>query len=170
MTEEIDPTKCQICGKGNATVHYTEIINKNVTEMHICQSCALKKGFQQGISPGKKFFPLADLLSGLMDIPKAMDLPEKKVTTCPYCKMSYEKFKKIGRFGCCGCYESFQDSMSKLMRRIHGSVQHQGKFPEHVPEHKQSKEPVRQDMDIVNLKKTVNPGNRSGKTSSWRLI
>ena len=54
---------CQICSKANATVHLTEIINDQMTEIHLCEKCAKEKGIAGLGQP----FGLQDLLAGLVD-------------------------------------------------------------------------------------------------------
>jgi protein arginine kinase activator len=41
--------------------------------------------------------------------------------------MTYEDFKKIGRLGCGECYRTFRESLTPLLKRIHGATQHTGK-------------------------------------------
>ena len=54
---------CDVCGKKEATVHLTEIINNNVTKLHICEDCAKEKGAEM-----EDHFGLSDLLAGLTDL------------------------------------------------------------------------------------------------------
>ena len=54
---------CNICGKNQATVHLTEIIDEQITELHLCEECAQKKGAQM-----ESHFGLSDLLAGLADL------------------------------------------------------------------------------------------------------
>ena len=51
---------------------------------------------------------------------------------CPRCGMTYERFRKHGRFGCSDCYAAFSSELERLFKRIHGSRRHAGKAP---PEH-----------------------------------
>jgi protein arginine kinase activator len=37
--------QCQICGKVPATVHYTEIVNDKMTELHVCEVRGREGGF-----------------------------------------------------------------------------------------------------------------------------
>ena len=55
---------CDLCKKKKANVHLTEIINDEVTELHLCEDCAKKKSAEMNQS-----FSIADLLSGLVDFP-----------------------------------------------------------------------------------------------------
>ena len=37
---------CDICGKKKATVHLTEIVDEQMSEMHLCEECARQKSSQ----------------------------------------------------------------------------------------------------------------------------
>jgi len=116
---------CDICNKNPATVHLTEIIDDKMTELHLCEECAQKKGAQM-----ETHFGLADLLAGLADLGTQVTKTKKEVKIkCPRCGLTYEDFKKIGRLGCGECYSAFKDSLLPLLKRIHGSTQHYGKTP-----------------------------------------
>jgi len=117
---------CQICGKKNASVHLTEIINEQMTELHLCEGCAKDKGIAGLGQP----FGLQDLLAGLVDFGAPVASGKKTTLKCPNCKMTYEDFRKLGRFGCSECYETFKESIEPLLKKIHGSVQHVGKSPQ----------------------------------------
>ena len=116
---------CDICGKNPATVHLTEIVDENMTELHLCEECAQKKGAQM-----ETHFGLADLLAGLADLGGQFTTTKKETKTkCPRCGLTYEDFKKIGRLGCGECYSAFKEILLPLLKRIHGSTQHNGKSP-----------------------------------------
>ncbi len=63
---------CDICGKKKATVHLTEIVDEQMSEMHLCEECARQKSSQM-----EQQFGLADLLAGLSDT-KQDHLPPRK--------------------------------------------------------------------------------------------
>jgi protein arginine kinase activator len=117
--------KCDICGKKEATIHVTEIVNGEVKELHICDACAQSKGMIKN----NKNFGLADFLAGLTDFgitPKDTQELEDFDLRCPRCGLSFEDFKKIGRLGCGECYEAFKNGLAPLLRKIHGSNRHTG--------------------------------------------
>ncbi len=116
---------CQVCGKKTATVHLTEIINDQMTELHLCEECAKEKGIAGLGQP----FGLQDLLAGLVDFGTPMASGKKSTVKCPNCKMTYEDFRKGGRLGCSQCYDTFKDSLEPLLKKVHGSTQHLGKAP-----------------------------------------
>ncbi len=116
--------QCDICHKKKATVHLTEIVDEQMTELHLCEECAREKSVQM-----EQQFGLADLLAGLTDFSKQNKSVEKVKLVCSKCGLSYEDFRKFGRLGCSGCYPSFRDHLGVLLKRIHGSNRHLGKAP-----------------------------------------
>ncbi len=115
---------CELCKQAQATVHLTEIVNEQMTELHLCESCANQKGAQV-----ESQFGLADLLSGLADFGKAQEPEDVSSRICPNCSMAYDDFRKLGRLGCAECYATFKRSLGSLLKRIHGSPIHVGKSP-----------------------------------------
>jgi len=118
---------CEICKQAQATVHLTEIVNEQMTELHLCESCANQKGAQV-----ESHFGLSDLLSGLADFSKTQEPEEVSSKACPTCGMTYDDFRKVGRLGCSDCYVTFKRSLGGLLKRIHGSPIHLGKSPARV--------------------------------------
>lgn len=112
---------CDICAKNQATVHLTEIIDDQMSELHLCEECARKKSIQM-----EQQFGLADLLAGLAEFGKP-EAPEVTGLRCSNCGLSYEDFKKTGRLGCGECYSNFRKYLLPLLKKIHGSTQHLGK-------------------------------------------
>ncbi len=126
---------CDLCKHDQATVHLTEIVNEQLTELHLCEACANQKGAQV-----ESHFGLADLLSGLADVGKPpQELEETAADTCANCGMRYEEFRKIGRLGCSECYPAFKQSLGTLLKRIHGSPVHLGKSPMRGPRRPKTK-------------------------------
>ncbi|MBM7096585.1 MULTISPECIES: UvrB/UvrC motif-containing protein [Alteribacter] len=128
---------CQECKERQATLHFTKIINGEKTEIHICDVCAKEKGEH---IPGSKSFSIHQLLSGLLDFDQTVSpvhstghTPSREALSCPSCSMTYEKFAKVGRFGCAECYKAFQSKLDPIFKRIHsGNVVHGGKVPKRI--------------------------------------
>jgi protein arginine kinase activator len=116
--------QCDICHKNDATVHLTEIIDNQITELHLCEECARQKGAQM-----EQHFGLADLLAGLADLGQQFEVGGKTEAKCPNCGLTYQDFRRVGRLGCSECYQAFKDSLGVLLKRIHGSTQHLGRTP-----------------------------------------
>jgi len=115
---------CDICKKNPATVHLTEIVDEQMSELHLCEECARKKSSQM-----ESQFGLSDLLAGLADFEKPSEEKELAALKCPNCGLTYKDFKKIGRLGCGECYIAFKKFLTPLLKRIHGSGVHCGKCP-----------------------------------------
>jgi len=115
---------CDICGKNPATVHLTEIVDDQMTELHLCEECARQKSIQM-----EQQFGLSDLLAGLAEFEKPALQKEAFSLKCSNCDLTYTDFKKIGRLGCSECYSTFKKYLGPLLKRIHGSNLHLGKSP-----------------------------------------
>ena len=117
--------KCHYCSNP-ATVHHTQIVNKQKKELHLCQSCAEQKQFtkQHELNLpafiqtviGQHVGPLTEELARL---------------TCPECGIKYMEFRAEGRLGCPHDYEVFRVGLEPLLKRIHRSGRHVGKTPRH---------------------------------------
>lgn len=115
---------CDVCGKKEATVHLTEIVNDKVTKLHLCEACSREKGAEM-----EEHFGLSDLLAGLSDIGAAAGPEIVESIKCPNCSFTYQDFRKMGRLGCSECYEAFKKQLAPLLKRIHGADRHVGKVP-----------------------------------------
>ncbi len=131
---------CNICGANEATIHLTEIINEQMVEIHLCESCAQEKGTEF-----KAHFNVNDLLSGLTDLAKEITGDEKTLSKCPNCGLTYEEFGKTGRLGCSDCYEAFAKLLLPLIKRVQHSTQHVGKRPSRLAS------PIRVNSDLREL-------------------
>ncbi len=115
---------CDLCGKNQATVHLTEIIDDQISELHLCEECARKKSIQM-----EQQFGLADLLAGLAEFGKPEEVSQVISSKCLNCGLSYQDFKHFGRLGCSECYTNFRKYLMPLLKKVHGSTQHLGKTP-----------------------------------------
>jgi protein arginine kinase activator len=113
--------KCDLCGKP-ATVHLTQILHSKVHKVDLCEECAQAKGVTD-----PNGFSLADLLV------KASLAPEETVEgalRCEHCGFTQQDFKKIGRFGCPQCYDSFRPLLAPMLGSMHKGTTHSGKVPQ----------------------------------------
>lgn len=129
---------CQECNERPATLHFTKIVNGEKTEVHLCERCAHEKG-EMFMFDGSPAFSVNSLLSGLLNLSPAMkqsqeaQLPQQEVLRCEKCKMTFQQFINVGRFGCANCYETFKDQLAPILKRVHsGNVEHHGKVPERM--------------------------------------
>jgi len=137
--------KCEECGEREASVHYTEIKDDQVREMHLCEQCAAKKGFTVSGSEGSGI-GTPNLLAGMAEEAQGEAAEGESPLRCERCGLTYARFKSSGRLGCAECYEAFRAPLVPLLRRIHGSRRHTGKIP------RQAGEEHRRAREIRNLK------------------
>lgn len=133
---------CDVCGKNQATVHLTEIVDDQMAELHLCEECARQKSEHM-----EQQFGLSEFLAGLVEIGKPSHEKEDTTLKCKKCGLVYAEFKKIGRLGCSECYNAFKKYLVPLLKRIHGSTQHFGKSPL-----KEAKNVIKKTHDLVTLR------------------
>jgi protein arginine kinase activator len=119
---------CQICGKNAASVHFTEINDNKMSELHVCERCAEEKGMQ---GPTKKQkFDIADLLAGMVDGMTSTEEERVGHVQCPRCGMQYSAFKedrpaRVAR----SAIRRSSSSSGRCCAGIHGDTHHKGKVP-----------------------------------------
>lgn len=126
---------CENCHKNEATVSYSEIINGQHSEQHLCQECASSAGIVS-FSSYSPFLnhdsSISSLLSTILGFPNNQTETKpytKSDLVCDNCKMTYQEFLKTGRFGCYNCIDVFGSQIEDSFSRIHGSDTHTGKRP-----------------------------------------
>lgn len=139
---------CENCHQRVAGVHFTQIVNNKKVEMHLCKQCAKEKG---QISFGSSI-ELGDFFTGLMGMGYNKAFVESKPSNpvCEKCGTSYQDFQKTGKFGCDNCYKMHEDTIIPLLRRLHGNVEHHGKFPGRISRN------LKADGGIDRLKELLN--------------
>ncbi len=155
MAQNSPSSMCESCGEQEATILFTRIEADEKQTLRLCSACASREAERAGTAPKKK----RDLKTSAKAPAKKIkagqpieDGTEKKVVEvnvvvghlaktksgksvpCPRCGMTYEQFRKGGRFGCSDCYEAFSSELGRLFKRIHRAEQHAGKSPQAPPE------------------------------------
>lgn len=126
--------ECSECQKHPATLHFTQVINGQKTEIKVCEDCAINKGY---LNDSDDTYSLHDLLTGLFNIGTSnIDLQNNSIFTeveelqCTQCNITFNDFQRIGKFGCASCYSSFKSKLDSIFRRVHiGNTKHNGKIP-----------------------------------------
>ncbi len=121
--------RCQNCGKNNANVKYTKIVNGVKTEYNLCSSCAKKMGVGDEIEIP---FTLNSFLGDLFnDYAQTSFVPRLKnsIIKCKTCGTSYDDFINTGVFGCSDCYTTFEGPINALLKSINGTDKHVGRGP-----------------------------------------
>jgi protein arginine kinase activator len=113
---------CDQCREREAVIHLTQIVNDQVTTLHLCERCAAEKGVESPASVTKT--PLGTFLAAMG---KEAETPApKSADTCVRCGGSLQDFRESGRLGCPECWRAFETPLRDLLRRLHGSTHHVG--------------------------------------------
>ncbi len=121
---------CEQCREREAVIHLTQIVNEQVTTLHLCERCAAEKGVESPSGVVKT--PLGSFLAAMgKNLPETVAAP-RAGETCVRCGGSLQDFRESGRLGCPECYRSFEVPLRELLRRLHGSTHHVGeRYAEH---------------------------------------
>ncbi len=135
---------CEKCGKNNATVLYTQIINGKKSSLNLCSKCA----------SGESIF---DNFGSLLSFGTRTEAAK---TVCPTCGMTLSEFTHKGRMGCGKCYETFRAQAKSMLQKIHGTSVHREAKADDTPAPEIRKE-EKSEIDILkdNLKNAIETEN-----------
>ncbi|MCA9732171.1 MAG: UvrB/UvrC motif-containing protein [Deferribacteres bacterium] len=123
--------RCQICEMHQATMKVKAMRNGEEVELHICNDCARFKGLitdeKATESELATFFKKASM--NILGTDPEKETKKFAELECSTCGLTFNDFQKDGLFGCSNCYETFQEELEPLLRRIHGSSKHIGSRP-----------------------------------------
>ena len=117
---------CENCGEAPAVIHLTQVVNNEMSSLHLCERCAAAKGLETPSPPPSPEFSLQEFLAemgGELSAPPTEPVDEK----CGFCGLTFKRFRSLGRLGCPHCYVAFEGHLRGLLGRIHNSTQHVGK-------------------------------------------
>lgn len=128
---------CSNCGKNEANIRYTRIINGEKTEFALCEECARKEGLDDlDFSMPINFSSfLSDFFDDDALLPSISSFQNQK---CQNCGLTYDDFVKGGKFGCTECYNTFSNKLENILKNLHGSSKHIGRRPKNVLNSKNS--------------------------------
>ena len=125
---------CEKCGKNNATVLYTQIINGKKSSLNLCSACSSSES-------------IFDNFGSLLSFGTRSDARQ---TVCPTCGMTLSEFARKGKMGCGKCYETFRTHAKSMLQKIHGtSVHTESKTEVPTPEIKKEE---KSELDILKEK------------------
>ncbi len=113
--------ECDLCSE-KASVFLTQLVEGQMKKMCLCEDCAKKKGITDPTG-----FALADVLLG--GEPGTEVSPAGPGKSCAACGFSLEDLKRVRRFGCGACYETFGEEVEGMLRGLHKGRNHVGKVP-----------------------------------------
>ena len=109
---------CEKCKKNTATYHYKQIVNGQMTELHLCPNCAAAS------TSGDLFGGLGSLLSHTL---RSRTEPTRRV--CSVCGATASELSKTAYAGCSECYKTFAQMFRPYVVKLHGHVNHRGRVP-----------------------------------------
>ena len=94
-------------------MHIRQIMNgKNDMSLNLCESCAVKNGFQIG---QENSIHIPALLEKLKSYKKGLSQEDMNVV-CHNCNTTLAEVKRHGTVGCSQCYEYFDEYLSTYFR------------------------------------------------------
>jgi len=122
--------KCQRCDRP-ATYHITELTGPTPVEVHLCEQHAheyLSGGSKATVEMTQVAEQVAQHYAKHMAVGQAAEeMRRADQQTCPYCGISFYKFRSQGRLGCPYDYKAFREQLEFLLANIHGETRHKGK-------------------------------------------
>lgn len=125
---------CEDCRQRPASVHFSQSVGGQKTELHLCSGCANRRGGAQfWVDPNfmgvNLFSQGVNLFSHLAQPPASPSPPRAPGGTCPSCGLGYQQFLNSSLLGCPDCYAAFREPLDQLMRQFQAGPRHQGKIP-----------------------------------------
>ena len=125
--------KCENCGKNEANVKYTQIVNGEKKQMFLCEECSKKLGisdmhFNMPISFNnflEDFFDDMNEMSFLPSIGENLNQLQ-----CKNCGLTWDEFLHTGKLGCSNCYDEFESRIDPILRSLQGATSHVGRLGE----------------------------------------
>ena len=124
--------QCEKCGKREARVKITRIINGVSETHHYCRECA-EEMTGKAEKPNEWSQAVFKLLREMFikaSQENNKELQEKAAgLACPVCGRTYQEFAENGLFGCSACYEAFEPVLGAALMSMQGTASHHGKGP-----------------------------------------
>lgn len=119
--------KCDYCDS-KATVFLTQLVEGQMKKVCLCEPCARERGVTDPTG-----FSMADMLLGGM-VGKVIEgmpvLAGSHPRRCPSCGFTLDDLRRVRRFGCADCYQTFAEEVGHMLRSMHKGTTHVGKVPE----------------------------------------
>jgi protein arginine kinase activator len=117
---------CQRCQKNNATIRYAEVVDGQVTDVHLCQGCLER---QESATAGFELAGDIPAHRGPAERVEAAPSPSSTQRTCTTCGIQFGEILDTRKVGCSVCYDTFSDELSTVLRKMHPDLHHRGKVP-----------------------------------------
>ena len=130
--------KCQRCQKREASILIKQSMNGKEKEYALCQDCMAELGLVNSfgldldnylgagfVSPQK---PACNPSNMSAQYNSGVFVPGiKEPQVCRHCGTTLDEIRKKGRLGCNNCYETFEDQLGQVFRRIQSGDTHRGR-------------------------------------------
>lgn len=115
---------CENCRERDAVVHFTKVVDGEMSKRHLCEKCAAELGVETSLTA-----PKSALVEFLMPAQKQLAVGGGvgDAGRCTFCSATLRDFKQTGRLGCARCYTAFEGTLRDLLRRVHGNARHVGR-------------------------------------------
>lgn len=151
---------CDNCGKKEANVRYSENINGRKKELNLCEECSQKLGI------GKMDFSMpidfSSFFGGFMDNlldPEFKPMLETlKSAKCESCGYTFEDIANTGKLGCANCYETFENRLDPIIKKIQGANTHVGRIGKIL------------DNKITNKTENIKESDKNGKETKLEKL
>lgn len=140
---------CDKCKSRDAKIYYTEVVNGEIKEQHLCEECAAECTHFHLNSKmfNNKDVTVGDILASILgnyrnatnsreesrtdsnNESTSKEKSKEPVLRCESCGMTYDEFLQEGKFGCVDCYHYFQRILARSLKNLHGADTHTGKQP-----------------------------------------
>jgi protein arginine kinase activator len=127
---------CDKCRNLKATIHLTEIIRDNKSEVHLCETCAREMGLNTKLSNFSltatdmlSFLDLNEISENRSDQEKGVPFNDSENSCCEKCGISFLDFKRTGKLGCEDCFQNLCKPLESVISACHGEKMHVGKIP-----------------------------------------
>jgi protein arginine kinase activator len=111
--------KCQKCDRP-ATYHITELTGPTPVEVHLCEQHAqeyLGRGNESSVEMTQAAEQMAQQLAKHMIVGQAAEeMKRLDQQSCPYCGITFYKFRNQGRLGCPHDYQVFVNNWRPSLR------------------------------------------------------
>lgn len=118
--------KCQICEQAEAVLHLQEIADDTRKEVHLCKSCAEKRGVLENIA--SLDFSLDSIMFESTER-KTKEHGGDVQIKCSVCGFELHRLQDVHYLGCVHCYHEFQELLRPALDDIHAGTTHCGRYP-----------------------------------------
>ncbi len=148
---------CDNCGKNEANIKYTQIINGVKKEMKLCEKCSKELGIDDiNFNMPIDFSSfLGDLISDYEENSFMPMMYTRKELKCNHCNTTYSEFLNTGKFGCAECYDAFSSKIESVLKRIHGSNKYLGRKSKGIVNKEEKLKEQKEDDKLKKLEKEL---------------